>query len=133
MVCRDAKLHRAREVNPLVLSSPEERSLYALGERMFLNPNFSSILTFWVLEMRQRRKSNALRSLSRVPPSSEEAAELHTFMLQHGHGQLDTIPEKSMDHVLMGDTVLEKCMLMFPQERKCVEIQSPLFSLVQMS
>jgi len=100
MVCRDAKTHRAKEVNPLVLQTPEERSLYALGE-----------------QMRQRRKSNALRSLSRVPPSSEEAAELHAFMLKHGYGLSEGVPERSLDHVLMGDTVLEKCMLMFPQER----------------
>ena len=34
MVCRDARTHRAREVNSLILSTDEERELYALGERM---------------------------------------------------------------------------------------------------
>jgi acyl-coenzyme A thioesterase 9 len=32
MVCRDANTHRAREVNPLVISSPEERALHSMGE-----------------------------------------------------------------------------------------------------
>ncbi|KAF8870642.1 Thioesterase/thiol ester dehydrase-isomerase [Gymnopilus junonius] len=99
MVCRDAKAQGAREVNPLVLSTPDERALYALGE-----------------QMRQRRKTSALKSLSRVPPSSEEAAELHAFMLKHGHGKLE-VSDQARDHVWMGDTILEKCMLMFPQER----------------
>jgi len=34
MVCRNASTHRAREVNPLIVSTDEEQELYALGERM---------------------------------------------------------------------------------------------------
>jgi len=34
MVCRDANTHKAREVNPLIIATPEERTLYAMGERM---------------------------------------------------------------------------------------------------
>ncbi|KAF8961594.1 Thioesterase/thiol ester dehydrase-isomerase [Flammula alnicola] len=97
MVCRSAITGGARPVNPLIISSPEERALYALGE-----------------QMKHRRQSVAMKSLSRVPPSSSEAAELHSLYLRHGEG-----PEADvgLDHVWMGDTFLEKCMLMFPQER----------------
>jgi acyl-coenzyme A thioesterase 9 len=38
MVCRDANTHHARKVNPLVISTPEERSLHHMGERgLFLH------------------------------------------------------------------------------------------------
>ncbi|KAG5638406.1 hypothetical protein H0H81_000183 [Sphagnurus paluster] len=68
----------------------------------------------------QRRQTSALRSLSRVPPSSAEAEALHSFYLRYG--QHDEKGENSLDpaqgeQVWMGDTRLEKCMLMFPQER----------------
>ncbi|PPQ69355.1 hypothetical protein CVT25_004747 [Psilocybe cyanescens] len=99
MVCRNSTTHRARKVNPLILATSEERGLHELGEHM-----------------KQRRQSSALKSLSRVPPSSEEAAELHTFYLKHGQGQAEG-SDSGLDHVWMGDTVLEKCLLMFPQER----------------
>lgn len=32
MVCRDAATHKARPVNPLIASSPEEQALLAIGE-----------------------------------------------------------------------------------------------------
>lgn len=67
--------------------------------------------------MKERRKAVALKSLSKVPPSSKEAADLHSFYLKHGEGE-DAIA--GADHVFMADTIVEKCMLMFPQERKCV-------------
>lgn len=74
--------------------------------------------------MKRRRQSLALRSLSRVPPSSSEAAELHEFYLKYGQGhQVENLSHDSTsttERVWMGDTVLEKCMLMFPQERKYV-------------
>ncbi|TFK40688.1 Thioesterase/thiol ester dehydrase-isomerase [Crucibulum laeve] len=100
MVCRDANTHRARAVNPLIISTPEEKSLYSLGEHM-----------------KERRKSLALRSLSRVPPSSAEAQELHSFYLQYGQNENGNGSDASVERVWMGDTHLEKCMLMFPQER----------------
>lgn len=103
MVCRDANTHKARQVNPLIISTSEERSLHAMGEHL-----------------KQRRQTSALRSLSRVPPSSAEAEALHSFYLRYG--QHDEKGENSLDpaqgeQVWMGDTRLEKCMLMFPQER----------------
>lgn len=70
-----------------------------------------------ILETKQRRQLQASRSLSKVPPSSSEAAELHSFYLQHeqlfsqeSHG--------TVDRVWMEDAIQERCMLMFPQERK---------------
>ncbi|KAJ7141865.1 Thioesterase/thiol ester dehydrase-isomerase [Mycena crocata] len=98
MVCRDATTHRARNVHPLIISGPEEQALAAMGE-----------------DMKKRRQSLALRSLSRVPPSSTEASELHSFILKYGRDTSTT--GDSDERVWMGDTKLEKCMLMFPQER----------------
>ncbi|KAG5640978.1 hypothetical protein DXG03_006471 [Asterophora parasitica] len=111
MVCRDAHTHKARPVNPLITSTPEERNLHAIGELL-----------------KQRRASSALRSLSLVPPSSAEAESLHSFYLRYGQyggrGQSDRTYSSNIageseegEKVWMGDTTLEKCMVMFPQER----------------
>ncbi|KXN85191.1 Acyl-coenzyme A thioesterase 9, mitochondrial [Leucoagaricus sp. SymC.cos] len=97
MVCRDANTHRAKAVNPLIISTPEEQALYSLGE-----------------SMKNRRQELALRSLSRVPPSSSEAEELHSFSLRYGQ---EAPPQDGVERVWMGDTINEKTMLMFPQER----------------
>ncbi|KAJ7620586.1 Thioesterase/thiol ester dehydrase-isomerase [Mycena polygramma] len=101
MVCRDAITHRARNVHPLIIATPEEEALYSMGE-----------------DMKSRRQSQALRSLSRVPPSSTEAEALHSFYLKYGQDAKDVdSPAENVERVWMGDTRLEKCMLMFPQER----------------
>ncbi|KIM37937.1 hypothetical protein M413DRAFT_448199 [Hebeloma cylindrosporum] len=106
MVCRDARTNRAREVHPLVPTTPEEKRLFALGE-----------------QMKTRRLASASKSLDKVPPSSAEAADLHAFWLKYRDGaqeygaQLRSEKASEDDHVWMGDTVLEKCLLMFPQER----------------
>ncbi|KAH7882156.1 thioesterase thiol ester dehydrase-isomerase [Phlebopus sp. FC_14] len=97
MVCRDARTHQAYPVNPLVISTPEEQALYSMGE-----------------SSKERRQSLALQSLSRVPPSSAEAAELHSTFLKYGQED-DSLSYG--DRAWMGDTKLEKTMLMFPQER----------------
>ena len=34
MVCRDANAREAHKVNALIVSTPEERALYAIGKRM---------------------------------------------------------------------------------------------------
>lgn len=63
-----------------------------------------------------RKQVMAQSSLSRVPPSSEEAQALHNVYLsglQHSHAL-------GQEKIWMGDTKLEKTMLMFPQERKYV-------------
>jgi acyl-coenzyme A thioesterase 9 len=35
MVCRDANTQRAREVNSLITSTPEEKALFAMGEGLY--------------------------------------------------------------------------------------------------
>ncbi|KAJ7938183.1 HotDog domain-containing protein [Mycena leptocephala] len=101
MVCRDAITHRARNVHPLVISTPEEQALQSMGE-----------------DMKKRRQSQALRSLSRVPPSSTEAEALHSFYLKYGQDAKNlNRSDEDDERVWMGDTHLEKTMLMFPQER----------------
>lgn len=67
---------------------------------------------------RQRRQTVANRSLDRVPPTSTEAEDLHSLYLTHG--QEDKIAKLAGDveRVWLGDTRLEKTMVMFPQERK---------------
>jgi acyl-coenzyme A thioesterase 9 len=37
MVCRDAHTHRAREVNSLILSTPDEQALFNMGEGLALS------------------------------------------------------------------------------------------------
>jgi acyl-coenzyme A thioesterase 9 len=82
--------------------------------------------------MKTRRLTIASKSLDKVPPTSAEAASLHAFWLKYRDGIQEGMgygagartekklegEEQNYDHVWMGDTVLEKCMLMFPQERK---------------
>lgn len=140
MVCRDARTNRAKEVHPLVAATPEEKKLFALGERMsfFLSYSLSSkrsLYTFLIystanIEMKNRRLATASKSLNKVPPTSAEAASLHAFWLRYRDGVQEGMgygaqlrSEKDSDggdygYVRMGDTVLEKCLLMFPQERK---------------
>lgn len=65
--------------------------------------------------MKNRRQELALGSLSRVPPSSSEAEDLHAFHLRHGQ---EVHTQDECERVWMGDTVIETAMLMFPQERK---------------
>jgi len=44
MVCRDANTHRAKAVNPLTISTPEEKALYSLGEGA--QQSYSSLSSF---------------------------------------------------------------------------------------
>jgi hypothetical protein len=74
--------------------------------------------------MKNRRQELALRSLSRVPPSSVEAADLHSFYLRYG--QEETQVQDGSERVWMGDTITEKTLLMFPQERKCARLHASL-------
>jgi acyl-coenzyme A thioesterase 9 len=106
MVCRDAFTHKARAVNPLVLESAEEHALNAIGEAH-----------------RAKRQSLALRSLSRVPPTSAEAAKLHQLNLMYGAERTsETLLQTGEERVWMGDTKLEISAVMFPQQRKLVAL-----------
>jgi acyl-coenzyme A thioesterase 9 len=67
--------------------------------------------------LKERRKSRALRSLSRVPPTTEEAQDLHSFYLNYGQ-ENGSRSQTQEERVWIGDTKLEKTILMFPQERK---------------
>ncbi|CUA68961.1 Acyl-coenzyme A thioesterase 9, mitochondrial [Rhizoctonia solani] len=103
MVARDAITHKARAVNPLVLSTPEEQALFKFGEAA-----------------RARRKTASMISLQRVPPSQEEAQLLHgTFLKYSGlfdNGNTKKV-EGEVEPVWMEDTRLEKTLMMFPQKR----------------
>ncbi|TDL27144.1 Thioesterase/thiol ester dehydrase-isomerase [Rickenella mellea] len=103
MVCRDAKTHSARKVNPLIVSTAEEKALYQIAHK-------------------SRKILLRQRSLSRVPPSSEEAVALHNVYLGRTHASQKHVqdgsePQADVERVWMGETRLEKCMLMFPQDR----------------
>ncbi|KZT61476.1 Thioesterase/thiol ester dehydrase-isomerase [Calocera cornea HHB12733] len=122
MVCRDAATHKAREVNPLILGTPEEEALYALGK-----------------SHAESRKVTQASSLSRVPPSQMEAQAVHDmFLSRHpqggeeflsstfvpARGQRAHVPSAGKDEfgneiewVWMEDTVVESCQVMFPQDR----------------
>ncbi|KAI0742690.1 Thioesterase/thiol ester dehydrase-isomerase [Daedaleopsis nitida] len=91
MVARDARTHRSTPVNPLVLDTPEDFTLFNLGE-----------------VHKNRRLTRAGRSLS---PSA-----LHSLYLKYGQ-QEGNNAALDMEPVSMGDTRLEKTMIMFPQER----------------
>ncbi|KAJ3847591.1 Thioesterase/thiol ester dehydrase-isomerase [Lentinula lateritia] len=93
MVCRNAKTNQAYPVGPLIISTEEEKTLFSIGH-----------------ELKRSRASRAQRSLSRVPPSSQEAAALHENYLKLGAA----ISQHSYGHQ---QTRIERCMLMFPQER----------------
>ena len=73
-----------------------------------------------LLVHKNRRQSSAVRSLSRVPPTSSESQDLHSLYLKYGKDlQGGSIPHSpDVEKVWMGDTRLEKTLVMFPQERK---------------
>ncbi|KAI0656279.1 Thioesterase/thiol ester dehydrase-isomerase [Cubamyces menziesii] len=101
MVCRDARTHGAAPVNPLSLETPEDHILFTIGE-----------------VHKQKRQSRAVRSLNRVPPTSSEAEALHSLYLKYGQAEKgDPSPSSDRERVWMGDTRLEKTLIMFPQER----------------
>jgi len=91
-----------------------------------------------IVDLKSKRASLARRSLSRVPPSSEEAAALHENFLKLGEvidqpsyigyhhepsAQVKVVAtdtnglEYTAELVPMSETRIERCMLMFPQER----------------
>jgi len=101
MVCRDARTHKAAPVNPLTLDSEEDEMLFSIGEAH-----------------KRKRQTRASAALNRVPPTSGEAEELHSLFLKYGQPEgSDFVSPDGLERVWMGDTQLEKCMMMFPQER----------------
>ncbi|QRV94330.1 thioesterase superfamily protein [Ceratobasidium sp. AG-Ba] len=109
MVARDAVTHKARPVNPLVLSTPEEQTLFKIGETY-----------------KDRKRVLSTASLSRVPPSKEEAYLLHENFLRYSGADQSGCKSKNPENkngsdgveaVWMEDTRLEKTLMMFPQKR----------------
>ncbi|KAK4684079.1 acyl-coenzyme A thioesterase 9, partial [Tremellales sp. Uapishka_1] len=97
MVCRDSRTHKARRVPALKVESENERDLWKIGE-----------------DHKRRKNESSMSALDKVPPSSEEAKELHSLMLQ----MVDH--RKTLDGeeiVQMKDTKIESVQLMFPQDR----------------
>lgn len=68
---------------------------------------------------KERRIAFALKSLDRVPPTTEEVEQSHRLYLDHGE---NAKCESHTKRVWMEDTCLENCILMFPQERKWVQL-----------
>ncbi|KAB5591265.1 Acyl-coenzyme A thioesterase 9 [Ceratobasidium theobromae] len=102
MVARDAITHKARAVNPLILSTPEEQALFKFGE-----------------SHKARKMLKSMTSLYRVPPSQEEAKLLHETCLKYSakFANPNARIEGDSEPVWMEDTQLEKTLMMFPQQR----------------
>ncbi|KAH9922303.1 Thioesterase/thiol ester dehydrase-isomerase [Epithele typhae] len=102
MVARDSKTQKAKLVNSLTLETSEDCTLFNMGES----------------DPQNKRQSMAVHSLDRVPPTSWESENLHSLYLKYGsHTSAPSLQHKDKDTVWMGDTRLEKTMVMFPQER----------------
>lgn len=96
-------------------TTPRNRRMYVYSH-VFPHIQFASNHEYLFLAHKSRKKVAAQSSLSRVPPSFDEAQALHNVYLSGlQHSEQDT-DEK----VWMSATKLEKTMLMFPQERKYV-------------
>jgi hypothetical protein len=65
MVCRDAITHCAKKCPQLVLNTPEEKAMFAIGE-----------------DHKNRKKISSMIALDKVPPSQPEINMLHDMMLK---------------------------------------------------
>lgn len=120
MVCRDAKTHSSRDINPLKIETPEEKALNDFGEgKGLLSPQPSSVVLTQI-DIKRRRRASAMKSLDKFPPTLEEARDLHSFYLTYGKDYHDprTLDPSDQERIWIGDTRTEKTLLMFPQERK---------------
>ena len=98
MVCRDSATQKARKIPPLIVETEDEKLLWQIGA-----------------EHTQRKRESSRNALDKVPPSSEEAKELHELMLAVGDNKMTTIDGQEV--VQMKDTEMESVQLMFPQDR----------------
>ncbi|KAG9022731.1 hypothetical protein FRB95_014275 [Tulasnella sp. JGI-2019a] len=103
MVCRDAITHKAYPVNPLIITTEDEKTLYAMGEAH-----------------KVRKQARQQSSLTRVCPSAEESWVLHDLFLKYNDGRA---PE-GIERVWMQDTKRESLLMMHPQDRN---IHSKIF------
>ncbi|KAF8311104.1 Thioesterase/thiol ester dehydrase-isomerase [Clavulina sp. PMI_390] len=106
MVCRDAKTHKARKINPLVFEDDNDKALASIGEAQ-----------------KHRRTADRLNALSRTPPSAAESALVHELFVKHripnpavlDSGTVD--PTNIIQEIPIGDTALENTSMTHPQER----------------
>ena len=75
IVCRDAETHRAKNCPHLVLNTPEEKAMFAIGE-----------------DHKNRKKIASKIALDKIPPSQGEINMLHEMMLKVGER------EKELEH-----------------------------------
>lgn len=69
--------------------------------------------------MKDRRQTRGQQSLLRNPPTSEEAARLHSMYLKY---TTSATPTDGILPVPMEHTLMENTMQMYPQQRKCVPL-----------
>ncbi|CED82358.1 Acyl-CoA thioesterase [Phaffia rhodozyma] len=98
MVARDTRFHTARRINSLLIETPEEKELFQVGK-----------------EHKRRKQASSKTSLSKVPPTSEEMAILHQFILNHQ--SIDAAKSEGKRIVKMEDTLTSADHLMHPQQR----------------
>jgi len=111
MVCRDSTTHKAKAVNPLIIQTPDEKAIFAVGQGEYCIPLANQPrLTNDIYVMirtahKDRKQARNMGSLSKTPPSSEEAQLLHDEFLRFGDGA-PTDPD-GVNRVWMEDTKLE--------------------------
>lgn len=126
MVCRDGTTDKARVVNPLYISAPEEKALHKLGEGNFSihSPTSKVHSALPYLAHKNTRQNLALSSLSRSEPTTAEFTRLHDFYLRYGREKVEPDLKQGEERVWMEDTKMEMTQLMYPQHRKCVFVSS---------
>ncbi|KAG8846293.1 hypothetical protein FRB96_002045 [Tulasnella sp. 330] len=103
MVCRDAVTHKAHPVSPLIITTEDEKALYAMGEAH-----------------KARKQARQQGSLARAPPSPDESKALHDLFLKNNEGKT----MHGVERVWMQDTKRESLLMMHPQDRN---IHSKIF------
>ncbi|GJN87873.1 hypothetical protein Rhopal_000828-T1 [Rhodotorula paludigena] len=98
MACRSAKGGK-HSVPQLLVEGPEEEAIFQMGK-----------------EMRDGKKKRTLQSLTKTPPTAEEAAMLHEIFI--GNAEIyDRKTATPKNVVWTSDTRINSATLMHPQER----------------
>ncbi|KAJ9120209.1 hypothetical protein QFC22_003109 [Naganishia vaughanmartiniae] len=111
IVCRDAITHRAKKCPQLVLNTPEEKAMFAIGE-----------------DHKNRKKTSSMIALDKVPPSQPEINMLHEMMLKVAEREKQIEDSGKIGHrphhatikeeiVYTSETELDTVTLVQPQER----------------
>ncbi|KAJ1673389.1 hypothetical protein EV182_005330 [Spiromyces aspiralis] len=104
MVARDKYTDKAAQVNPLLLQNDEERRLFKIAEMI-----------------KEHKKTNSQRTLSKLPPTAEERIIMHDLWLETNSYitslyKSSTVP-LPRDMAWLDETTMESVTLCFPQER----------------